>query len=295
MSVAPPSVGRRPAPARRRGRAGCARRRPSGGRRAASCSVQVSAAGRVAGQRRGQARARALVLGVRLGEGAALDRLRGLGDRQVAVAVDLDQGVVERVGRVDRVHAPAPSVPQPCDGRCWNRPERVAVAVVEVAQLATPASPWPARSSRRAAGSSRCTATPAMSGRVVAPARGRQRPAVPSTVATHALGDRRGRLRPRRANQTTPPTPDGAATASATTTARRRRVGARRRDDGERSVVGVQGRVELDARARARDRLDRAGQRVAAEEQPSRPDSSRALTTVGSSGAETVTFVPAVT
>ena len=89
----------------------------------------------VAGQRRRQRPAVGRVGLVGLGEAGALHLLRGLGDPHLLVAVDLRERVVELVDRVVRVldlRRGAPALRRPL----LEQPERVAVAVVEVAQLA---------------------------------------------------------------------------------------------------------------------------------------------------------------
>ena len=76
----------------------------------------------VAAQRRGEGPGVVLVLGVRAGVGRALHPLGGLGDRHRLVAVDLDQA--RRRTRRSRTSGRCIwlAVPQPCEGRCWNRP-----------------------------------------------------------------------------------------------------------------------------------------------------------------------------
>jgi hypothetical protein len=73
------------------------------------------------------------VAAVGLGEGGALHRLRGDRDLHVLVALDLDEAVVERVGRVHRVEdllLGAPALRR----SLLEQPERVAVAVLEITQ-----------------------------------------------------------------------------------------------------------------------------------------------------------------
>ena len=241
-----------------------------------------------------QARARALVLGVRLGEAGALDGLGGLGDRQVLVAGDLDQVVVERAGRVHRVlhllgRAPA------LRRALLEQAERVAVAVLDVDELRLLQSRWPARSSRHGRAARGARRSPAMRAAFSACV-GRQRPARAVDGRDAPLRHRRGAGASATA-ATRRRRPPRASAPSATTTAQPPRR-ARRRDDDERSLVGVQGRVQLDARARARDRLDPAGQRVAAEQDVV---AARELARLDDDAAQsapsprTVTLVPAVT
>src|SRR5690606_7485310 len=89
--------------------------------------------GGVPGERGSPGPRHRLVLGVGVGEGRALHRLRGHRDLHVLEPVDLDESVVEGVGRVDRVHdlfLAAPTL-----GRALlEEAERVTVAVVDVAQ-----------------------------------------------------------------------------------------------------------------------------------------------------------------
>ena len=98
-----------------------------------SPSRQLNALGRVAAQRRRQRAGVGLVVGVRVGEAGALHLLRGLGDLQLLVAVDLRQRVVERVGRVHRVADLVHGAPA-LRGPLLEEPRRVAVAAAEVAQ-----------------------------------------------------------------------------------------------------------------------------------------------------------------
>ena len=112
-----------------------------------SSMSQPNARARVAGQRGGEGAGVGLVVGVRLGEAGPLHLLGGLGDLHGLVAVDLGQGVVERVGRVVRVEdllRRAPALRRPL----LEQPERVAVAGLEVGRGRTPGTPWPARSWR---------------------------------------------------------------------------------------------------------------------------------------------------
>lgn len=82
----------------------------------------------------GEDAALTLVIGIRGGVGAALDLLGDQGDLHVGVAVDLDQRVVERVGRIDGVLHLLGAAPA-LGGALLEQTERVPVAVREIAQV----------------------------------------------------------------------------------------------------------------------------------------------------------------
>src|SRR5665647_36346 len=88
----------------------------------------------VAGQGRGEDAPLLLVAGVGLGRGAALDQLGHFGDLHGLISVDLDQGVVELVGRIDGVQDLFCGPPT-LTWALLEQPERVAVAEPDVSQL----------------------------------------------------------------------------------------------------------------------------------------------------------------
>ena len=88
----------------------------------------------MAGQGRGQEAPLLLVVGVGLREPAVLDSLSHLGDRHGLIAVDLGQGVIERVGRMDGVKDLFLGAP-PLARALLEQPERVEVPELEVDQL----------------------------------------------------------------------------------------------------------------------------------------------------------------
>ena len=92
------------------------------------------ACGRVAGEGRGQRAAVLLVVGVRIGVRRALHRLGRLGDLHLAIAVDLDERVVEGVGGVDGVQQLADGAPA-LGGALLEEADGVAVAVLDVVEL----------------------------------------------------------------------------------------------------------------------------------------------------------------
>src|SRR6478609_3751621 len=111
------------------------------------------------------------------------------------------------------------------------------------------------------AGSPRCAAVAAISAALSAWSADSPH-AVPSTVAVHRRDAGEGDVPP--STHTTAPTaPASRTTAASAAQPRREAVLLRRRDTAS---VRVQGGVERDAGAGARDRLDPAGQRVAPEQ-----------------------------